>query len=141
MPGFFIADVMMDKLGRKKTLFIGLMGSGLSCILTNVIPGDIYKTMSYIFGKLLITIATTCLYVFTLEVFPTNLRQRFFSICSIVGRFGSILAPLTPLLIGVHTTLPLFIFAFFSFTSSLILFYLPETVNRKLPETTQEAFD
>jgi MFS family permease len=132
---------MMERMGRRKTLFVTLMGSGLSCILTNVISGDIYKTTSYIVGKLLITIATTCLYLFTLEVFPTNLRQRFFSICSIVGRFGSILAPLTPLLIKIDPNLPLFSFAFFSFTSSLILFYLPETANKKLPDSAQEAFE
>jgi MFS family permease len=136
-----MCDVMMEKMGRKKTLFVGLMGSGLFCILTNVVPGKIYKTSSFVIGKLLISIAFTCIYIFTMEIFPTNLRHRFFSICSIFGCIGSILAPLTPLLIGIHSSLPLFFFAFFSFTSSLILFYLPETVNRKLPETTQQAFN
>lgn len=141
LPGYFITNFLMDILGRKKTLFIGMIGSGISCILAELIPGHIYKTIFYVFGKLLITIAFSCLYIFTIEVFPTTLRHRFFSICNIVGRIGSILTPLTPLLIELSPSLPLLLFALLSFSSAVFLCYLPETLNRKLPENLEEAFN
>jgi MFS family permease len=131
----------MEKLGRKKTLFLGMMGSGIFCILSEVLSGSMLKTICYVIGKLLITIAFSCLYIFTIEVFPTNLRHRFFSICSVVGRFGSILTPLTPQLIQFWPSLPLILFAVLSFSSAVFLCYLPETHNRKLPESVDEAFD
>ncbi|CAG9808337.1 unnamed protein product [Chironomus riparius] len=141
LPGYFITNFLMEKLGRKKTLFIGMMGSGVSCILAELIPGHISKTIFYVCGKLLITIAFSCLYIFTIEVFPTTLRHRFFSICNIVGRIGSILTPLTPLLIELSPSLPLLLFALLSFSSAVFLCYLPETLNRKLPENIEEAFN
>lgn len=130
----------MEKFGRKKTLFIGMMGSGVFSILAEVIPGTLYKTIMFVSGKLLITIAFSCLYIFTIEVFPTNLRHRFFSICNVAGRIGSILTPLTPLLIELYPSLPLLLFSILSFSSAMLLCYLPETLNRKLPENVEEAF-
>lgn len=131
----------MERYGRKRTLFLGLMGSGIFCILSEYVPGVSSKTLCYVIGKLLITIAFTCLYIYTVEVFPTSLRHRFFSICSVVGRVGSILTQLTPLLIQLSPSLPLILFAILSFSSSVLLCNLPETHNRKLPENVDEAFN
>lgn len=133
---------MMDRIGRKNTLFIGLFGSGVSCVLSELLVGDLEKTILFVIGKLLITISFSCLYIYTCEVFPTNLRHRFFSICSMVGRIGSILTPLTPLLLQYSTSLPLIIFSILSFSSSiLICINLPETLNQKLPDNMNEAFN
>jgi MFS family permease len=141
LPGYFITHFLMERFGRKRTLFLGLMGSGIFCILSEIVPGVSSKTLCYVIGKLLITIGFTCLYIYTVEVFPTSLRHRFFSICSVVGRIGSIIAPLTPLLIQLSPSLPLILFAILSFSSSLLLCNLPETHNRKLPENVDEAFN
>lgn len=132
----------MEKVGRKKTLFIGMIGSGIFCILSEFISGDMSKTICFVLGKMSITISFSCLYIFTIEVFPTNLRHRFFSICSVVGRIGSILTPLTPLLAQhVSSRLPLILFSSLALSSAIFLCALPETLNRKLPDTIKEAFD
>lgn len=141
IPSYFITNYIMDKFGRKKTLFFGMIGSGIFCILSEFIYGDLLKTIFFVLGKMTITISFSCLYIFTIELFPTNLRHRFFSICSVVGRVGSILTPLTPVLAQqVHPSLPLIIFAALSFTSAIWLCTLPETLNRKLPETFEDSF-
>lgn len=132
----------MDKIGRKKTLFLGMVGSGIFCIVSEFIQGDLLKTGTFVIGKMLITISFSCLYIFTIEVFPTNLRHRFFSVCSVAGRIGSILTPLTPILAqNVWSSLPLIIFSALSLTSAILLCSLPETLNRKLPDTVDEAFN
>lgn len=140
IPSYFIANFMMESIGRKKTLFFGVIGSGIFCIVSEFIVGSMLKTISFVLGKLLITISFSCLYIFTIEIFPTNLRHRFFSICSVVGRIGSILTPLTPLLAQQYSpSLPLIIFSALCFSSAIFLWALPETLNRKLPENVGEA--
>lgn len=130
----------MEKVGRKKTLFYGMIGSGIFCIVSEFIVGSMLKTICFVIGKLLITISFSCLYIFTIEVFPTNLRHKLFSICSVFGRIGSILTPLTPILAQEFSPrLPLIIFSALSFTSAVCLLALPETRNRKLPENVDEA--
>lgn len=132
----------MEKIGRKKTLFLGMIGSGIFCIVSEFVGGDLAKTITFVIGKMLITIAFSCLYIYTIEVFPTNLRHRLFSICSVVGRIGSILAPLTPIMgQNVWSRLPLILFSVFALSSALFLCALPETLNKKLPDTVDEAFN
>lgn len=134
LPAYFITHAMMENLGRKKTLFIGMLLSGLCCILSDIIVGESLTMLSFVLGKLFITIAFSCLYIYTIEVFPTNYRHRFFGICSVVARIGNTLTPLTPLI--QHS---IFIFAGLAISSSMILFMLPETMNRKLPDTIKQS--
>lgn len=141
LPSYFVTNFLMEKIGRKKTLCLGMIGSGIFCVLSEFIAGVMATTICFVLGKMLITISFSCLYIFTIEVFPTNLRHRFFSICSVAGRVGSILTPLTPLLAQhISTRLPLILFSFFSLSSALLLTALPETLNKKLPSSTDEAF-
>lgn len=141
LPSYFATNILMEKLGRRKTMFLGMIGSGIFCILSELIAGSMTKTILFIVGKMLITISFSCLYIFTIEVFPTSKRHQFFSICSVVGRIGSILTPLTPILgKHVHSSLPLILFSTFSLSSALLLFTLPETLNKKMLESVKEAF-
>lgn len=141
LPSYFVTNILMEKIGRKKTLCLGMIGSGIFCVLSEFISGNMTKTILFVIGKLLITISFSCLYIYTIEVFPTNMRHRFFSICSVAGRLGSILTPLTPLLAQhLSTRLPLILFSFFSLSSVSLLIFLPETLNRKLSSSLNDAF-
>jgi MFS family permease len=53
----------------------------------------------YLLGKIAISGAFGVVYMFTAEIFPTKLRSSMLGFCSMVGRIGSMLAPLTPLLV------------------------------------------
>lgn len=99
------------------------------------------------------------LYFFTSEIFPTSCRNSLLSFCSTVGRFGSMLAAQTPLLVliqidsrwdGYLRTLnsfqtdyykfaPHLLFATFALLSSILATFLPETANKALPTTLEEA--
>ena len=59
------------------------------------------KLIVFLAGKFAITIAFTVVYVFTAELFPTELRHTMLGTCSMVGRIGSIIAPQTPLLVSI----------------------------------------
>lgn len=90
-------------------------------------------------GKFAITAAFQLIYIYGSELFPTNLRHTMLGICSMFGRFGSILAPQTPLLAQYYASLPLFLMGGFALCSGLLVLRFPETLNTKLPDTIQEA--
>ncbi|KOX77959.1 Solute carrier family 22 member 21 [Melipona quadrifasciata] len=57
----------------------------------------------YLGGKWCITMSFSTIYIYTTELFPTNLRHSLLGICSMTGRMGSILSPQTPLLVSPTT--------------------------------------
>lgn len=54
----------------------------------------------YLIGKLSIASVVTALYIYTAEIYPTRYRHSLLAFSSMVGRVGSILAPLTPALVS-----------------------------------------
>jgi hypothetical protein len=54
----------------------------------------------FLMGKFAITISFTVVYVYTTEMFPTEIRHSLLGVCAMVGRIGSMIAPQTPLLVS-----------------------------------------
>uniref|UniRef100_A0A182SH91 Major facilitator superfamily (MFS) profile domain-containing protein n=1 Tax=Anopheles maculatus TaxID=74869 RepID=A0A182SH91_9DIPT len=79
------------------------------------------------------------LYIYTAEIFPTNLRQSLLSMCSMIGRLGSIVAPQMPLLAKVWKPLPMTLFGSIALLSAFTILEFPETGNVRLPNTASEA--
>lgn len=102
IPAVFFASYLMEKLGRKKVLCTCLLINGFACVATEFIAEDDAKgrLIMYIIGKCGVTISFTVLYVFSSELFPTSMRHSFMNACSTAGSVGSIIAPLTPLLVS-----------------------------------------
>ncbi|XP_018786299.1 PREDICTED: putative transporter B0252.3 [Bactrocera latifrons] len=61
------------------------------------------------------------------------------SFCSMVGRFGSMVAPQTPLLAKYYENVPAIIFAVCALVSGCLALLFPETSNTILPTTVHEA--
>lgn len=59
----------------------------------------ILKLGFYLASKFAITIAFTIIYVYTAEMFPTEVRQTLSASASTIGRTGSMIAPHTILLV------------------------------------------
>ncbi|XP_061517658.1 organic cation transporter protein [Anopheles gambiae] len=144
LPGFFLMQLILDRVGRKKTLFTTLVLSGLFCIIS-VFIADIdapalHLTL-FLLSKLSITMSFGTLYIYTVEIFPTNLRQSLLSTCSMFGRIGSMIAPQTPLLAKVWTPLPMILFGCLGISSAITSLQFPETLNNELPNTLEEAMN
>lgn len=54
----------------------------------------------FLVSKFLITVSFNIMYVYTAEMFPTELRLSLCGFASMFGRFGSMLAPQTILLVS-----------------------------------------
>ncbi|KFB47856.1 AGAP012383-PA-like protein [Anopheles sinensis] len=142
LPGFFLMQLILDRFGRKKTLFTTLIGSGLFCIVSVFVANaDIpqLKLALFLLSKLCITMSFGTLYIYTVEIFPTNLRQSLLSTCSMFGRIGSMVAPQTPLLSKLWEPLPMILFGCLGITSGVAILQFPETLNTDLPDTLDEA--
>ncbi|CAK1581248.1 unnamed protein product [Parnassius mnemosyne] len=141
IPANFVCLLVLDRYGRKRTLIITYVLSACLCISLSLLPKDQkwWSLVLYLSGKFSITVAYSSVYIYVSEVFPTSMRQSLLAVCSSLGRVGSTLAPLTPLLALYYDNLPAIFFGSLALMASAMVFTLPETINVALPDTVEEA--
>nr|XP_018911326.1 PREDICTED: organic cation transporter protein-like [Bemisia tabaci] len=142
LPAFIGTYFLMDRVGRRPAQSLSLSVCGLVCIAFAFVPAEmvIVRMSLFLIGKLMITMSFTIIYVFTIEMFPTELRHSLLGTCSMLGRFGSMIAPQTPLLATYFGTyVPVLLFGAVSLTSGALAMLFPETLNQKLPDTVEDA--
>lgn len=102
IPAVTLNYFISHKVGRRKTLFASFLICGISVVISGFIPSNIswLKLLLFLIGKFSISVSFLMTYVFTTELFPTNLRHRCLGMCSMFGRIGSMVAPQTPLLVS-----------------------------------------
>lgn len=88
IPGYIITVLVLNKFGRKYTLCVSLILCGIACLSSEYIPADhqVLRLIMFLVGKCSITVSFTVLYVFTAEMYPTNLRNSLVCLCSMIGR-------------------------------------------------------
>lgn len=59
----------------------------------------------YLIAKFSIAMVMTSVYVYTTELYPTKHRHSLFAYSSMIGRIGSMVAPLTPAIVSFLFTL------------------------------------
>ncbi|KAH8270151.1 hypothetical protein KR018_004860 [Drosophila ironensis] len=141
LPGILLSTTLMHRFGRRWALSSCLFTCAV-LLLAVAATDEIYPMTSsllYFLAKMFSTGSFLILYFFTSEIFPTNCRNSLLSLCSCVGRIGSMLAPQTLLLIQAYQYAPHLLFAFFGFICSSLVFLFPETTNKVLPTTLDEA--
>ncbi|XP_075975669.1 organic cation transporter-like protein [Anticarsia gemmatalis] len=90
-------------------------------------------------GKMCISMIFCSIYIYTIELFPTQARHVLMGICSMVGRVGSMTAPQTPLLAVYMRSLPYILFGSMAGIAGILMLFTPETLKLKLPDTIEEA--
>lgn len=90
IPGTLITIPLLSRFARRKLMFFSLFLTGLATIVTPWVQDDkpILVLMLFMVGKASITCAFTILYIFTAEVWPTNLRTTMMNLNSMFGRIG-----------------------------------------------------
>ncbi|XP_054723955.1 organic cation transporter protein-like [Uloborus diversus] len=94
------------------------------------------KLALFMMAKFCTVISFTLLYVYSSELFPTAVRGVGVGYCSTAARVGAILAPFVAHM-GGHSQPHLCYWAYglLCATCGLCILLLPETSNRKLPDT------
>ncbi|XP_046556207.1 organic cation transporter protein-like [Haliotis rubra] len=141
---------LMDRIGRKLLLCISMALTGAACILP-LVPVLVSDTPEKWAINILAIIGNTCasaamcsVYTFTAELMPTTSRTFGMSMSSVCCRVGSLLSPyIVDLTLHVSgrfgQILPMLIFGGITILAALLALLLPETRNKRLPESIKEA--
>lgn len=142
VPAIFVAYYLMSRFGRKRTLSVFLAINAVACLGTEFLVANysMVRTLLYFVGKSGVTTSYTVLFIYTSEMFPTAMRQTFMNSCSSFSAIGSVLAQQVPLLAAaVWAPLPMLLFGGTAMMASGLVLLLPETLNRRLPDTVEDA--
>ncbi|KAI5645540.1 organic cation transporter protein isoform X1 [Phthorimaea operculella] len=104
LPGCILSNFLLDRFGRKYTVMTAFLICGLLLFLLPFIPKK-WSLFPAALAKTFISLAFVSVYIFTMELFPTNARHSLMAACSLIGRIGSIAAPQTPLLVDKNQIL------------------------------------
>uniref|UniRef100_A0A6P7FGR1 Solute carrier family 22 member 1-like n=1 Tax=Diabrotica virgifera virgifera TaxID=50390 RepID=A0A6P7FGR1_DIAVI len=107
IPGYIIYYVVNEKIGRRLLTSVTFILAGLACLAVGFIPQDIQwlRLSLYLVGKCSSTVTYTVIFIYTTEMFPTTCRHSMLSICGMMGRLGSLIAPQIPLMVSRWFTL------------------------------------
>ncbi|XP_050415521.2 organic cation transporter protein [Patella vulgata] len=142
--------LLLDKVGRKFLLTTCFIVGGLGCvsILFPVIYGSSSQAwitiMITMIGRLGCSGSYAIMFVYSAEIFPTVVRSSGMGVCAVFSRIGGVVAPYIAdlgLLTGgdLKTALPLLVFGVTSLLAGILTLVLPETLNKQLPETIDDA--
>ncbi|XP_013413463.1 organic cation transporter protein-like [Lingula anatina] len=150
-PGYALCFTI-DRFGRKKIYTLCLVTGGLACLSTLFVHlyGEEDATYSYYVkmalstvGKLGIAAAYGISYIWGVELFPTVVRNFSLGLGSVASCAGAILTPIVVREVKADSigedTLPLVIFGVAAIFGAICTIPLPETTNRDLPETIEDA--
>uniref|UniRef100_K1QR91 Solute carrier family 22 member 6-A n=1 Tax=Magallana gigas TaxID=29159 RepID=K1QR91_MAGGI len=95
-------------------------------------------TFFVLMGKYGITGAFSSVFLFTSELYPTNLRNSGYGFACAFASIGGVLAPFANTFHRYVAWGPGVVFSIMCFLSAIMTFYLPETRGRELPTSIEE---
>ncbi|MEE6510771.1 hypothetical protein FKM82_030936 [Ascaphus truei] len=144
IPAKLVAALTMSYVGRRVTQAMFLILAGTMIISNIFVPLEmrILRTALAALGKGCCASAFMCAYLYSGELFPTEIRQTGMGFSDMNARVGSVVAPVIHL-IGDHIPiLPAVIFGTAPILSGIIAScLLTETRNQPLTDTIQEVED
>ncbi|XP_075043838.1 solute carrier family 22 member 6-A-like [Mixophyes fleayi] len=139
-PAKLISTTCMIYIGRRVTQFFSLFLGGLAILANIFVPNDLQllRTSLAVFGKGCLAASFSCVFLYTTELYPTVIRQSGLGLGATMARVGGIVAPLVKMLGDFYPFLPLVIYGGAPIISGLLVYFLPETVNKPLPDTIED---
>ncbi|XP_048736820.2 organic anion transporter 3-like [Ostrea edulis] len=142
----FLEYIMMKRIGRRSIIVIFNAASALALLTGTLLhyfaDGEsVMITASVVFtlvGKAAITGSFSTIFLYTPELYPTNLRNVGIGVSSAFARVGGMLSPFAGTLAKHVSWAPGAIFACMCFIVTISVFSLPETRGVELPSTMNE---
>ncbi|XP_012580703.1 PREDICTED: solute carrier family 22 member 20 [Condylura cristata] len=139
IPAMLVATTTMIYVGRRATVASFLILAGLMVISNMFVPEDMQtlRTAQAALGKGCLASSFICVYLFTGELYPTEIRQMGMGFVSVNARLGGLAAPLVTTLGEFSAVLPPMGFGATAILAGLAVCFLAETRNMPLPETIE----
>jgi OCT family organic cation transporter-like MFS transporter 4/5 len=141
IPAYGISMIAIGYLGRRIPYALSLALSGVSLLSLMFIPShltDLVVAVA-ILGKFFVTISFGIIYLYTSELFPTELRATGVGTSCFVSRIGGMAAGWVGLLTKYHVYLPTSIYGVSALVIAAMALALPETKGEKMPDTVEEG--
>nr|XP_003828666.4 solute carrier family 22 member 20 [Pan paniscus] len=137
IPAMLVATATMIYVGRRATVASFLILAGLMVIANMFVPEgmQILRTAQAALGKGCLASSFICVYLFTGELYPTEIRQMGMGFASVHAHLGGLAAPLVTTLGEYSTILPTVSFGATAILAGLAVCFLTETRNMPLVET------
>lgn len=139
IPGYYLGLVTIDKYGRVPSFIMSMCLCGLTCVICGYADTVWIQIALFLVGKLGITSSFSIIYVHATEMMPTVIRSSCVGFFATMSRVGALAAPFAPFLEKYYKPLPYIVFGLTAIVGGIMYLYLPETLNRKLPNTVEEA--
>lgn len=104
VPGILLAYKLLNRLGRRWTHGGFLFSSGVACLLWSIFYKTGHLSMGpsvALLGKFAVSGSFAVIYLYTTEVFPTQVRNAGLGVSSIGARLGGIMAPLILMTVSI----------------------------------------
>uniref|UniRef100_A0A3B4AKK4 Major facilitator superfamily (MFS) profile domain-containing protein n=1 Tax=Periophthalmus magnuspinnatus TaxID=409849 RepID=A0A3B4AKK4_9GOBI len=139
LPAYFVSTWLLKKCPRRPLLSVFLLIGGGVLLLIQVIPEALQSVALALemTGKFGFTMAFGIVYIYTAELYPTVIRNVGMGLCSSAARVGSITAPYV-IYLTYNRILPYVVMGTLTMASSVVNLFLPETLNKDLPETMDQ---
>ncbi|XP_044537966.1 solute carrier family 22 member 20-like [Gracilinanus agilis] len=140
-PARLLVAISMSYLGRRFTLIFCAVFSGSMIIIGIFVPEDLAALRMTLtgLGKGSLAGVISCLFLYTMELYPTEIRQIGMSIGSFSSRFGSLLSPIVFIIGSYSSNLQPLLFGIVPILSAIAASFLIETHGFPLLETIQET--
>lgn len=99
LPGNAATPYVVKRYGRKWGLIMSMLVCSVACAGSELLLNPSMKIIFFLIGKFAVALSYTILNMYSIELFPTNLRQSMFNTCMLFGGFGNMMAPQLPLLV------------------------------------------
>ena len=140
LPSYVLTVYLMDRMGRRSLTALNMILGGICCITAaNLVMGSTESTAFVVVGKFLIASSFAIIYNYSAELFPTVVRNSALGIGAMCARTSGALTPLITLLDSFDPKLPSIIFAVIALISGFLTLFLPETLNKPMPQTIQDG--
>ena len=141
LPGYALAAVGVETIGRRRTLIAFLIASALGCFLFVLTDAPTLIAASLLLMSFALLGTWGGLYAYTPELYPTALRATGMGIAGAVARLGGLLAPsAVALVVGADFALAIGLFAALLLVAALAVSRIEvETKGRPLGEGAAEA--
>jgi putative MFS transporter len=110
VPGYALAAVGVETIGRRRTLILFLIASALGCLLFVMAKAPLLIAAALLAMSFALLGTWGALYAYTPELYPTELRATGMGVAGAMARLGGLLAPsaLTPVIaLGFGTAIGL----------------------------------
>ncbi|CAG9771538.1 unnamed protein product [Ceutorhynchus assimilis] len=140
LPTFVMVLFTAQRAGRRPVIFTYMIISSLCLVITFVKPSAAAWVLTWSLISKLLSGSTMCLiYVLSSELYPTVFRNAGLGLGAIAGSLGGIFASYIFYLEFFWKPLPNIILSGLLLIACGLILLLPETFNKKLPETLEEG--